>query len=291
MADISFSCDDIVIESDIVEMTEEDKQVKEVVDKRDRQLKRWFITLNNPFYDPSVAPEVDVMTTDLPVNRNYYNLDYIKGFNNIDLFEFHFIEVTAKVEEIVIEKVLKQVSENDDTRLVEVEVEKKIKVEKTFVVERPYFKDYESLKTYIENLEVDGLKYAVGQIEKGHQDGTVHLQAGLIFDEKHGKRFYTMKKYFPTAFLDKVRGTNFDVKVYCTKEDTRIEEPFEIGKFSEMRARNDYEEFKSALKAGATDDQLIEDFYHIVAQVGLKNIQLQRDVFVENSNLIVQPVM
>jgi len=284
MEELSFTCEDIIIAEDNVEMSESDKEIREKVDKRDRQLKRWFMTINNPFFDPDVVEEVDMNENTLPVKYDYYNLEFVKSFNNVDLFDFHYVKVTAKVDEIIIDKALKEVVENIDgnesIKLIEVDIEKTVKVEKEFVVERPYFKDYECLKTYIENLEIEGLKYAVGQIEKGEQE-TIHLQAGLIFDDKHGKRFYTMKKYFPTAYLDKVRGSNYDVKVYCTKEDTRIMPPFEIGKFSEMRARTDYEEFKAALKSGASDDELMENFYSIVAQVGLKNIQLQRDVYMQ----------
>lgn len=277
MEELTFNAEDLIIDADNYVLDDNDKQVKEVIPKRETQLKRWFITLNNPFWTDEFE-EVDLKTTDLFVKHDYYNFEYIKNFSNIDLFEFHFIKVTAQIEEDVEEKVIVEKYEDGQRILTENILKKRVKVNKEFVVERPYFKNYECLQTYIENLQVDGLKYAVGQIEKG-KEGTVHLQAGLIFDEKHGKRFYTMKKYLPTAYLAKAKGSNYDIKTYCTKEDTRLEQPFEIGKFVEMRTRSDMEEFKCALKAGATNSALMEDFFHIVAQIGLKNIDVMRTTY------------
>lgn len=271
--------EDIVIEQDDYELTQRDSELREKNSKRDQQLKRWFLTVNNPFWCPDVHEEIDISNTDLFVNHDYYDLSYLKSFNTVDYFEFHFIKVKAKVEETQTEKIVRLDQETGE--YIETDIKKKVKVDKEFVVERPYFKNYESLKSYIENLSVEGLKYSVGQIEKGKETGTIHLQCGIIFDEKHGKRFYTMKKYFPTARLDKIRGSNYDVKVYCTKEETRVMPPFEIGKFVEMRARTDYEEFKAALKSGASINNLMEDFFGIIAQLGLNKVELLRNEYMK----------
>ncbi len=276
MIDKAFNSTDLYIDTDISILDDNDKLLREPVENKKVQLKRWFLTMNNPFWDSSVFEEVDINNTDLEIKRDYYNYDYVKGFGNIDLFEFHNIKVTAKIDEKQTETVLVKGEENNN--LVEKQIQKIVKVEKSFVVERPFFKNYECLQLYFENLQtLDGLKYAIGQIEKGKDGETVHLQAGIIF--KDGKRFQTMKKILPTAWLDKARGSNYDIKVYCTKELTRLEEPFEIGKFGEMRARNDYEEFKLAIKSGASNADLMEDYYQLVAQQGLKNIDMQRAVF------------
>ena len=269
---------DFVVDIDDYSLNEEEKTLFEEPKKQETQLKRWFLTLNNPFWTET-SVDVDMATNTLPINDEYYNLDYCKSFNNVDLFEFHYIKVKALVKEKQIDKVLKEVeSEDNQKKYVEVDVEKEIKVEKEFVVERPYFKSYEHFKQYIENLQIDGLKYAVGQVEKGHKEETLHIQFGLIFDETHGKRFYTMKKYFPTAYMAQARGSNFDIKKYCTKQDTRVEEPFEFGKFVEMRKRTDYEEFQSALKSGASDEELLENFYTLTSTLGFEKINKQRDV-------------
>ncbi len=275
--------DDFVLEIDNYELTEEDKTLFEAPTKRDKQLKRWFLTINNPFWTQE-DKEVDLNNTELQVKEDYYNLDYVKSFNNVDLFEFHFVEVTAIVEEKKIEKVLREVVDENtgDKKIIEEPFEKVEKVKKQVIVERPYFKSYEHFKSYIENLMVDGLKYSVGQVERGHKDNTVHLQFGVNFDDRHAKRFYTMKKYFPTAYLAQAKGSNYDIKVYCTKQDTRIEEPFEIGQFVEMRQRTDYDEFRNALKSGASDLELFDNFYQIASTKGLEKIQEERDLFLNS---------
>ena len=140
---IDIDSDELSIDIDNVELDDNDKEIREPVVKRDKQLKRWFLTINNPFWKPNEDIEVDMETNELPIKYDYYNYEFIKSFNNADLFEFHFVRVTAKVEEIQIEKVLKEEKTMfngiEQTKYVEVEIEKKIKVDKEFVVERPLF--------------------------------------------------------------------------------------------------------------------------------------------------------
>lgn len=270
---------DYIVTLDDYSLTEEEQRLFETPKKREIQAKRWFLTLNNPFWTAE-DEEVNPMNCDLEIVADHYNLDFCKSFNNIDLFEFHYIKVTAKVKEIQIEKVLKEVADSSgEKKYQEISVEKEVIVEKEIVVERPYFKSYDHFKNYLENLQIEGLKWSCGQVEKGKINGTIHLQFGVCFDETHGKRFYTMKKYFPTAYIAQARGSNFDILQYCTKEETRIEEPFQIGNISEMRTRNDISEFYAAIKAGASDYELMENFYGLVAQYGFEKINMQRDVY------------
>lgn len=270
---------DYVVDLDNYSLNEEEKTLFEETTKKDKQAKRWFLTLNNPFWSEEFE-EVDMSINILPINNEYYNLDYCKSFNNIDLFDFHFVKAKAKIKEKIIDKVLKEIeSEDNQKKYIEIDVEKEIVVEKEFIIERPYFKSYEHFKQYLENLQVEGLKWSTGQVEKGHQEETVHIQFGICFDETHGKRFYTMKKYFPTAYIAQARGSNFDIMRYCNKLDTRIEEPFKIGNISEMRSRTDIEEFYNAIKSGADNYELLENFYALTAQFGFEKIDKQRDVY------------
>ncbi len=270
---------DYVIDIDNYSLNEEEKTLFEETKKRDSQAKRWFLTLNNPFWTEKNV-EVDMLNNTLPINDDYYNLDYCKSFNNIDLFEFHFVKVKAKVKDKQIAKVLKEIENEDGSKkYVETKIETEIEVEREFIVERPYFKSYEHFKQYIENLNVEGLKWAVGQVEQGHKEETPHIQFGICFDENHAKRFYTMKKYFPCAYIAKALGNNFDIMKYCTKQDTRIEEPFKFGNIGEMRGRTDREEFYLALKSGADNFELLENFYSLTTTYGFDKIDSIRDVF------------
>ena len=84
--------------------------------------------------------------------------------------------------------------------------------------------------------ELGGLKYAVYQYERG-ENGTYHIQGFIIY--KNSKRFINVKQDFPTAHIIVPRGSNIENRDYCTKKETRVAEPVEIGEFSEMRSRND----------------------------------------------------
>ena len=269
---------DYVADIDDYSLNEEEQTLFENPKKRESQAKRWFLTLNNPFWTEKNV-EVDMMTNILPVNNDYYNLDYCKSFNNIDLFDFHFIRAKAKVKDKQISKVLKEIENEDGSKkYVETAVETEIEVEREFVVERPFFKSYDHFKQYIDNLHVEGLKWSVGQVEQGHLKETPHIQFGICFDENHAKRFYNIKKYFPCAYIAQARGSNFDIMKYCTKQDTRIEEPFQFGTIGEMRSRTDKEEFYLALKAGADNFELLENFYSLTTTLGFEKIDSMRDV-------------
>ncbi len=97
----------------------------------------------------------------------------------------------------------------------------------------------EEIEKYISDLE--HFKYAMFQREKGRETGTEHIQLFVIFTI--GKRFSTIKNYFPTAHIEQAKGTNVQCRDYCSKKDTRISGPYEIGQFTEERARTDKQGF------------------------------------------------
>ena len=82
---------DYVVDLDDYSLNEEEKTLFEETTKKDKQAKRWFLTLNNPFWTDNDI-EIDLTNNELPINYDYYNLDYCKSFNNIDLFDFSFCE-------------------------------------------------------------------------------------------------------------------------------------------------------------------------------------------------------
>ena len=209
--------------------------------ERTRQLKRWVLTINNPLWDSEKDIEADAA---LPTVGDYYDLETITDEINKDLFIFKRVEAARDNEKII--------------------------------VERPYFKDFDSVKLYLENLE--HFKYAVYQLEQGKNE-TLHIQLGIIFEA--GKRFYTMKKYFPTAYIEPARGSNNDIRAYCTKADTRVGEPVEIGKLSEMRSRNDIVEFLELVKLGADNMTLQNLFPTLYSQYSPDKIAKFRQDFLK----------
>ena len=110
----------------------------------------------------------------------------------------------------------------------------------------------EELNSYIESLE--HFKYSCWQREKGEKTGTEHIQMFIIFSI--GKRFATIKSYFPTAHIEKVRGSNSQARDYCSKSETRVSGPYELGTFAEERGRSDIKEFLECIDAGLTNIEL-----------------------------------
>lgn len=114
----------------------------------------------------------------------------------------------------------------------------------------------EEFEDYVRGLE--HIKYARFQREKGEETGTIHFQLFVIFTI--GKRFSTVKTYFPTAHIEQARGTNLQCREYCSKKETRVSGPYEIGQFAEERARTDKQGFLQMACAGLSDKE-IRDLY------------------------------
>ena len=114
----------------------------------------------------------------------------------------------------------------------------------------------EELSKYIESLE--HFKYAIFQREEGEETHTPHIQLFIIFS--CSKRFNTIKNYFPTAHIEGAKGTNAQCRDYCSKTDTRIEGPVELGVFAEERSRTDISNFMELVKLN-TDYLDLEKLY------------------------------
>jgi hypothetical protein len=72
-----------------------------------------------------------------------------------------------------------------------------------------------------------GAEYVTGQVEKGKENGTIHLQFFLQF-KKPGKRVTALKKHCKLAHFEVVKINN-GADEYCNKEDTRQEGPWTFG--------------------------------------------------------------
>lgn len=106
---------------------------------------------------------------------------------------------------------------------------------------------------YCKGLE--HVKYFAFQREKGHEKETEHIHLFVVFNV--GKRFATIKNYFPRGDIEPVKGTNAQARDYATKSDTRVSGPFEYGEFIEERGRSDIKDMFDLIKGGATNDELM----------------------------------
>lgn len=105
------------------------------------------------------------------------------------------------------------------------------------------------------------LAYCVWQKEKGVQ-GTVHLQGYVVFTGN--KRMTWLKNHCDkTAHWETRKGNHQQAKAYCTKEDSRVDGPWECGQEDESWGsagkRNDLLELKRKLDDGATEGQVASD--------------------------------
>ncbi len=88
---------------------------------------------------------------------------------------------------------------------------------------------------YLQNLE--HFKYSIFQRERGHEKEIEHLHLFIVFAKKQS--FFTIKKYFPTAFIVQAIGSNVQCRNYCSKNDLRVSGTFELGQFVEDYALTD----------------------------------------------------
>jgi len=87
---------------------------------------------------------------------------------------------------------------------------------------------HDILKTY---------KYAVFQLEQG-ANGTKHIQGFAVANSP--TTFTKWKQVIGRrAHIEKTRGTPEENKTYCTKEDTRLEGPWEYGTLPQPGQRSD----------------------------------------------------
>ena len=185
--------------------------------------RRWVFTINNPF--GTDLEEVNINNTDLPIKEDYYKSSVIEDLENSGCFNFKYIKISKQTEDFRVEE---------------------------FVVKRPFFKDWESVERYFDNIE--HRKYVVYQLEKGEQEETEHIQGAIFYTI--GKRFRTIKDTIPFAHIEKAKGSNSQVRDYCTKTDTRVKEPIEIGNFAEERERTDIKDFIQLVQAGTSKTEL-----------------------------------
>lgn len=73
--------------------------------------------------------------------------------------------------------------------------------------------------------ELEHVEYFIFQREKSKKKETEHYMMYIKFSVK--KCFETIKKYFPSAHIEKCRGTKRQAIDYCSKQDTRIGQVWE----------------------------------------------------------------
>ncbi|AXH73290.1 MAG: putative viral replication protein [Cressdnaviricota sp.] len=121
-------------------------------------------------------------------------------------------------------------------------------------------------------------RYLIFQYECG-ENLTNHIQGYFVLDAK--KTLAGLKKILPRFHLEIRRGSHEQAKAYSSKDDTRIDGPYEYGSekgIAKTRgARSDLLLVKKAIDEGANEEQIWKD--HFAASVRYwKSFERYRDV-------------
>ena len=112
---------------------------------------------------------------------------------------------------------------------------------------------FDSLKT------IEGIKYFIGQREKGEECGTEHIQFYIEFE--YARHFSTVQKLLPYGtHIEQRKGTKSQARKYCCKVETRVGEVYEHGEFIEERSRTDFVDMQEAIKNGMGELEFNETF-------------------------------
>jgi len=106
----------------------------------------------------------------------------------------------------------------------------------------------------------DNYNYLVYQLETG-EAGTPHLQGYISF--KNPVRFAEFRKYFidARAHVAVAKGTASQNRVYCTKEEGRLDGPWEFGILPEQGKRSDLLQVKEKMDDGATLKEISQEHF------------------------------
>lgn len=123
----------------------------------------------------------------------------------------------------------------------------------------------------------DFVRYAVWQLERGEQ-GTLHLQGYVEFSKV--MRLSGCQKVLSKAHWTRkyVESTREQARNYCMKPDTRVEGPWEHGKWVKDGERTDLQVVTDKIKEGAS----LKDIFETAPETTLKytkNIQTLRALY------------
>lgn len=120
-----------------------------------------------------------------------------------------------------------------------------------FTINNPTADDYRSVETLAGPND-----YFVGQLERGEETGTPHLQCWIHWD--NARTFKTMKKKLPRARLMRTTGSAQSNMEYCTKEKTRVKDgwSFTKGKLPAQGTRTDWQAIFGMVDEGASNADL-----------------------------------
>lgn len=106
------------------------------------------------------------------------------------------------------------------------------------------------------------VSYAVHQREHG-STGTPHLQGYVEFVKR--VRLSQVRQIIPGAHWEKRQGPRDNARLYCMKEEGRLEGPWEYGEFSSQSQgkRTDLLQVKTLLDSGASESEVASEHFQV----------------------------
>lgn len=119
--------------------------------------------------------------------------------------------------------------------------------------------------------------YCVWQLELCPETHRLHHQGYVEFSEQ--KRFSWVQKHcegLETAHLEERKGTQDDAVKYCTKEDTRVDGPYEFGERKIQGKRNDLVQIRDKIRSGVPERQIADEHFGSWARYRRSFIEYRR---------------
>ncbi len=107
------------------------------------------------------------------------------------------------------------------------------------------------------------MKYCIYQIEECPNTKKRHLQGYFVFSAR--KRLDSVKKLLGdnTIHLEKRRGSHDEAKKYCSKDESRLEGPFEFGNDEDLinTKKRKLDEVKDRIRSGASEVDIADEYF------------------------------
>lgn len=110
------------------------------------------------------------------------------------------------------------------------------------------------------------MKYLVYQQEKCPLTGKLHYQGYVNLKNQSFMTGVKAALDDLAAHLEVARGSLFQNKAYCSKDNTRVGETHEFGKFVAERQRTDLDVLNSSIAEGKSYEELCEEHFSTVAK-------------------------
>ena len=117
------------------------------------------------------------------------------------------------------------------------------------------FNASEWMQGLFENGEV---AFVCGQLEQCPKTGRIHLQYMIQMDRS--RQLARVRKISAQTHWEPVRGSCAQARAYCTKEETRVDGPWEFGQMTTQGKRRGLEEAIDAVKLGNPIKEIASEF-------------------------------